>query len=501
LDVNYQDINMLTYFENLINQVGPSLSILFNWIYIITVIAITIIIVSQNRSPHKTMSWILILMLFPIIGIIFYLFLGQNHRKQKIFSRKGLVDFAKFEELSEQQYIHLSQTDYSHNRYLKDRIKMIKLLLQNSKALLSRFNEVHILNNGHDTFKTMFEEIRKAKHHIHLEYYILYSDKIGQELGKLLIEKVNEGVKVRIIYDHVGSWDITSNYISKLKKQGVEIGCFMPVRFPFFTGKINYRNHRKITVIDGKVGFVGGINIADHYIHGKKKIPFWRDTHLKLEGESVNALQAIFATDWYFLKKELLDDPLYFPKTTVTKQVLMQIVASGPDSDWASIMQAYFTSITSANSNIFISTPYLMPNESILTALKTAALSGIDVKILIPGISDSRLVYYATLSFVKELLAAGIEVYFYRKGFNHSKIIMVDNAFCSIGTANMDYRSFSQNFEVNALIYDPEIASELTYWFLEDLKESEIINLHEWRKRPILDKFKANIARIASPFL
>ena len=492
---------MNAYLQNIFHELGPSVGVVFNWVYVLTVITITIIVVSQNRSPHKTMSWILILILFPIVGIVFYLFLGQNYRKQKIFSKKGFVDFIKFEEISEKQYSDLAQRTFIHNRYLKDRVKIIKLLLQNSKALLSKTNKVVILNNGHDTYKAMFDELRKAKHHIHLEYYILYSDNIGQELGKLLIEKAKEGVKVRIIYDHVGSWDITRSFISKLKKNGIELGCFMPVRFPFLTGKINYRNHRKITVIDGLVGFVGGINIADHYIHGKKNIPFWRDTHLRLEGESVHALQTVFATDWYFLKKEQINESVYFPKPLITNEILMQIVTSGPDSDWASIMQAYFTSITSANKNIYISTPYLLPNDSILTALKTAALSGIDVKILIPGNSDSRIVYYATLSFVKELIEAGIEVYFYRKGFNHSKIIIVDNSFCSIGTANMDYRSFSQNFEVNALIYDPEISSELTYWFLEDLKESEIVNYHEWIKRPILDKFKANIARIASPFL
>ncbi len=486
---------------NSIHDFWPNLSIVFNWVYVLTVITITIIVISQNRSPHKTMSWILILILFPIVGIVFYLFLGQNYRKQKIFSRKGLVDFIKFEELSAKQLSDLARKTYIHNRYIKDKTKIVKLLLQNSKAILTHINRAQILNNGRDTFRTMFDEIRKAKHHIHLEYYILFSDNVGQELGQILVEKVNQGVKVKVIYDHVGSWELRNTFIKNLEKQGIEFGCFMPVRFPFLTGKINYRNHRKITIVDGKVGFVGGINIADHYIHGKPKIPFWRDTHLMLEGESVNALQIIFATDWFFLKKELLDSPDYFPKPLIDNNTLIQIVASGPDSDWASIMQAYFSSITLARKNVYISSPYLLPNESILTALKTAALSGIDVKILIPGYNDSHIVYYATLSFVKELIEAGIEVYFYRKGFNHSKIIMVDNAFCSIGTANMDYRSFSQNFEVNALIYDPVITSELTYWFLEDLKDSELIHYHEWIKRPVLDKFKANLARIASPFL
>jgi len=474
----------------------------FNWGYLLTLVAIIIIIISQNQSPYKTISWILVLALVPVVGILLYIFLGQNYRKQKIFSRKGLIDFIKFEELSTRQLSDIDRKALNKkDQFLKDKIKIIKLLLQNNKAILTYHNKCQILNNGKQKYELLFEKIAKAKHHIHLEYYIFYSDNIGEKLGNLLISKAKEGVKVRIIYDHVGSWEIRNRFIKHLEKEGIEVGCFMPVKLPFLTRKINFRNHRKIAVIDGKVGFLGGINIADHYLHGKKNIPFWRDTHLMLEGESVNALQIVFATDWFFIKNELLEQAVYYPKPTIKEQCMIQIVTSGPDSDWESIMQAYFTSINLAKRNVYISTPYLLPNESILTALKTASLSGIDVKILIPGISDSFLVYYATLSFVKELLEAGIEIYFYRKGFNHSKILLIDNEFCSVGTANMDYRSFSQNFEVTALIYDPAVTSELTYWFLEDLKDSEIVNFQEWDNRSKIEKFKASVARIASPML
>lgn len=489
--------NIIENLPNFWSNIGNVITL----VYVITVIATAIIIISQNRSPHKTMSWILVLILVPVVGIVFYLVFGQNYRKQKIFSRKGLVDFIKLEELSAEQLSDLAEKTYIHDPYIEDKTKIVRLLLRNSKAILTNINKVSILNNGDEKFRAMFKAMKKAKHHIHLEYYILESDNIGKELGNILIKKADEGVKVKIIYDDVGSWKLKKQFIRELEKHGIEFACFMPVSFPILTRKINYRNHRKITVVDGRVGFVGGINIADHYIHGNSKIPFWRDTHMMTEGQAAVALQIIFATDWYFLKKELLDDPIYFPEPLIDDKTLVQIVASGPDSDWASIMQAYFTSITLARKNVYISTPYFIPNESILTALKTAALSGIDVKILIPGISDSKFVYFATLSFVNELLETGIEVYIYRKGFNHSKIIMVDNAFCSIGTANMDYRSFSQNFEVNALIYDPVVTSELTYWFFEDLKDSELIYLDEWTKRPVMNKFKANIARIASPLL
>ncbi len=492
---------MLWDIQHILHEFWQIFLVVFNWAYLLTTITIILVIISLNQSPYKTISWILVMILVPVVGIILYLLFGQNYRKQKIFSRKGLVDFIKFEELSMRQLSDMDRTMYKRNPYIKEKIKIIKLLLQNSKAILTNRNRVQILNNGEEKFRTLINCIEQAKHHIHLEYYIFCSDNIGQKVGNLLIKKAKEGVEVRLIYDDVGSWDLDEKFLKKLEKEGVEVACFMPVRFPYLTGKLNYRNHRKIAVIDGKYGFVGGINIADHYIHGKKNIPFWRDTHLMFEGEAVNALQIVFATDWFFVKKQLLENPNYFPKTSVTDTCLTQIVASGPDSDWESIMQAFFASINLGRRNVYISTPYLLPNESITTALKTAALSGIDVKILIPGTSDSFLVYYATQSHIRELLEAGIEIYFYRKGFNHSKLILIDSEFCSVGTANMDYRSFSQNFEVNALIYDPVVTSELTYWFLEDLKESELIQLHEWDNRPKMEKFKANLARIASPLL
>jgi len=443
----------------------------------------------------------LIFILLPIAGIILYVFFGQNYRKQKIFSRKGLEDFSKFEEMSSKQLDYIDKNQFTKNEQLNEHKKIIRLLLQNSKAVLTNKNKIKILNNGEETFRVMFDEIRKAKHHIHLEYYIFYSDKIGNELANILIEKVKEGVEVRIIYDHVGSWKIHDHFLKKLQKHGIETGCFMPVKLPYLTSKINYRNHRKITVIDGKTGFVGGVNIADHYLYGKKDIPFWRDTHLCIEGESVSTLQLIFATDWFFLTNKILNQPVYFPKPKIQEVAPLQIVTSGPDSDWANIMQAFFVSFSMAKKNIYISTPYFLPNESILTALKTASLSGIDVKVLIPGYKDSIIVHHATLSFVKELLEAGIKVYLYRKGFNHSKFIIIDNDFCSIGTANLDYRSFSQNFEVNALIYSQIIASELTAWFLEDLKNSELIDYNQWIKRSRTEKFKANFARLFSPML
>ena len=274
----------------------------------------------------------------------------------------------------------------------------------------------------------------------------------------------------------------------------------MPVKFPYFSSKVNYRNHRKIMVVDGKIGFVGGFNIADKYIYGTRKLGEWRDTHLKIEGEAIRSLQSIFAMDWYFVSGVILGtSPAYFPEIRAEENHLIQITASGPDSDWASIMQAYLASIASAKRQIYISTPYFSPNEAIFTTLCTAALSGVEVKLLLPARSDSTVAFWNSFSYIGRMLEAGIEVYLYQRGFNHSKVIMVDGIFSSVGTANFDNRSFDLNFEVNALIYDESLTHELVEIFMKDLKKSRKIILSQWRKRSFKQKFKESTARILGP--
>ena len=307
-------------------------------------------------------------------------------------------------------------------------------------------------------------------------------------------------MEVRFIFDDVGSWSLPKRFIKDLVTAGVKIFPFMEVKFPIFTSKVNYRNHRKIVVIDGKVGFLGGMNIADRYIEGNKELGPWVDTQLRIEGESVQWLQVVFLMDWYFVSGELINDKLkYFPEHKVEETHAIQITASGPDSDWSSIMQAYFVAITKAKHHIYISTPYFVPNESILTALKTAALSGIDVRIILPGKSDSTVVYWSSLSYVLELLEAGIKVYLYQKGFNHSKIMMIDSSFASVGSANMDIRSFEDNFEVAAIVYDSEITTELERSFIKDIRRSHRITIEDWENRPLKQSFKESFARLFSP--
>lgn len=472
-----------------------------NVVYFITAIFISLSVILDNRNPAKTISWVIILFVLPFIGLILYLFFGQNYRKEKIYSRKGLEDFERIRRLSEDQVIELSSMEFMNDEKIKSKLHIIKLLLNNSKALLTERNRLTVLNNGRNTFRSIFSELRKAKDHIHLEYYIIDDDKLGNELKDILIEKAREGVSIRLIYDDVGCWRLSKKYLRELKEAGVEHYPFMPVRFPYFANRINYRNHRKIVVVDGRVGFVGGLNIADRYMYGNKKIGPWRDTHLKIEGDAVNSLQVVFLIDWQFVSGITINDKGYFPKSRVVSNQLVQITASGPDSDWASIMQAYFGAISTARDYIYISNPYFIPNESILTALKTASLSGVEVKIILPGESDSHLTYYSTLSYVQELLEAGIKVFFYQKGFIHSKLIMVDDIFSSVGTANLDLRSFDDNFEVNALVYDEEICLVLKKAFYDDLSHSREVTIEEYRKRKLTRKLAESIARVFSPLL
>jgi cardiolipin synthase len=324
---------------------------------------------------------------------------------------------------------------------------------------------------------------------------------IGNQLRELLIKKAKEGIKIRLIYDDVGCWSLPDEFIESMTDAGIEVFPFLPVRFPTLTYKINYRNHRKIVVVDGQVGFVGGLNIADRYLEGHRDYGIWRDTHLQIEGEAVSSLQVVFFIDWFFVSQQVIREEKYFKTDKADEHHLVQITASGPDSDYASIMQAYFAAIASAQASIYISSPYFMPNESILTALKTASLSGVDVRILLPARSDSKIVFWATRSYVSELLEAGINIYFYEKGFPHSKLLIVDGVLSSVGTANMDIRSFDQNFEISALIYDEAISKELQEYYLIDLSNSTHITLDLWEQRPRWDSIRESVARIFSPLL
>ncbi|RIH66420.1 cardiolipin synthase [Mariniphaga sediminis] len=473
----------------------------FSMVFLVTAIPVAIMIILEKRSPYKTAAWVLALILLPVFGVFFYLFFGQEYRKQKLFSRKGLKSLTRYRRLSFRQLRQFEQSLQNIDPKVREKENIIRLLLKNSNALLTTGNKVKILNNADETFSSIFEAIETAVHHIHLEYYILSNDKTGNRLKNLLIKKSRQGVEVRIIIDDVGSWSLGNKFMSELRDNGIEIYSFMEVRFPRLTSRVNYRNHRKIVVVDGRTGFTGGINFADRYLEGAKGIGPWRDTHLRIEGDAVSCLQVVFAADWFFVIHENLTGQKYFPLLSEEKGVPMQISASGPDSDWASIDQAFFKAIAGAKSKIYIASPYLMPPPEIIFALKTAALGNVDVRILIPEKSDAAIPMWSSFSYIEELLEAGVRIFFYQAGFIHSKYLIVDDIFCSVGTTNLDFRSLETNFEVNAFIYDEEFTAGLKKYFLSDLQNSREIKLPEWKQRSWIFKLRESLAHIVSPML
>lgn len=455
----------------------------------------------QNRPPEQTSTWALTIFFVPVIGLFLYYNFGRNYRKNKIFSRKALFDLKQLQKFSYEQRIDVDHADFEGHGSIDRKKSIIKLLLNNSKSILTMDNNVGLLNNGEETFDSIVEELNKAQDHIHFEFYIFQEDQIGSTIRDILLEKALNGVKVRFMYDGLGSMDLSNDFIDKMTKAGVEVYPFSPVRFPYFANYINYRNHRKIIVIDGKVGYVGGINIADRYKYGHSELGSWRDTHLRLEGSSVHSLQAVFLNDWHYVSNKEVTDDKYFPYHPTSEQVPVQITSSGPDSDWESIMQAYFKAITTADKSVAIITPYFMPPTSIITALKTAALSEVDVKLILPANSDVPFLLYSSFSFVEELLEAGVRIFLYQNGFNHSKVIIVDDVIASVGSANLDRRSFEKNLEINALIYNKAFACELREKFEEDLKHSKEIDLTTFSQRPLKRRLAESVTRVFSQIM
>ncbi|RKD33515.1 cardiolipin synthase [Thermohalobacter berrensis] len=465
-------------------------------------IFIATVIFLENKNPSKTIAWLLILILVPVVGFIFYIFLGHNIRRKMKFEKKKYSDFKHLTYAVDIQKELLKGTDIFKNvEESLVKSKLINLLLKVSNSPFTSNNRTKILKNGDETFKHIIDEIKNAKHHIHMEYFIIKDDDIGNKIREILIGKAKEGVKVRVIYDDVGCWRLSKNYINSLKASGVEIYPFYPVIFPVLSRELNYRNHRKIVVVDGRVGFIGGLNIGDEYLGLNPRLGFWRDTHIKIEGEAVYGIQNTFLKDWEFVSGKYISGKSYYPKLPYYGEQIIQITPSGPDTEWRSIMKAYFTMIATAEERVWIATPYLVPEDSINTALMTAALSGIDVRIIIPSKPDHILVYWASRSNIEDLLKAGVKIYTYEKGFIHSKLLLVDGEVASVGTANLDIRSLEMNFEINSFIYDKEVVKELEKDFIEDLSHSKEVILEEHLKRNILVKFKESIGRLLSPLL
>ncbi|SMB90588.1 cardiolipin synthetase 2 [Desulfonispora thiosulfatigenes DSM 11270] len=481
-----------------------SLYNLISYLFILNIIfAAFVILFERRRNPNDTLVWLMILLFVPVVGFIFYLFLGQSLRKESLFTLKTEEElevirsvYLQKAHLNDRQYKFFESKSYFH-------LDTINLFLKDNNALFSQDNNVEIFSTGVHKFNTLVEDIKNAKYSIHMEYYIIRNDSLGRKIIELLTEKAKEGLEVRLLYDGMGCIRLKRSFFTPLIKAGGKVAEFFPPFVPYVNLRINYRNHRKITVIDGQIGYTGGLNIGNEYLGLSKRFGYWRDIHLRIQGSAVANLQFRFLLDWRFASKE---------EITLTKYILeqpsaihgrtgIQIVSSGPDSQWQSIRNGYLKMIYTARNHLYIETPYFIPDESIFNALKLAALSGVDIRVIVPGKSDHIFVYWAGLSYMGELLEAGVRFFHYNKGFVHSKMATSDGFISSVGTANLDLRSFKVNFEINAFMYSTEKAQELESIFIKDMFDSTELTLDNYKNRSFKTKTKESISRLFSPLL
>lgn len=465
---------------------------IFIILYTVTILGLVLVIITENRNPLKTIPWVIVLLLAPGIGLLFYFFFGQDNRKQRIISRRT------YKRLMKRPQEGKLPPDICT---VPEAYKPLASLLSNTnQSALLYGSRITIYPNGADKFTDLVDEIRRAKHHIHLQYYIFCDDAVGNCVKDALIAKAKEGVEVRVLYDDVGCWNVKDKFFKEMKESGIEVYAFLRVAFPVFTSKVNYRNHRKIVVIDGKTGFMGGMNIADRYSNGISW-GTWRDTHFKFEGKGVHGLQSAFLIDWYVVSKKLLIDRIYYPPASIYTDNIMQIATSGPIGQWRTLLQATIFAIANAKRYVFIQTPYFLPTEGLNQALQTAALGGVDVRLMLPKRSDTRSANMASHSFVDEMVKAGAKVYFYKPGFLHSKLVVTDDMLTCIGSANMDFRSFEHNFEINAFVYQTDFALQMKKIFLHDMHSCERLIPSRWLRRPRKQRIAESFMRLFSPLL
>ena len=465
------------------------------------VIALTVIhVVMDNRQPAKTMAWALVILFLPLVGIVLYIFFGINHRRERLVSQRSLDQLAKRSMLGfvEQQDLHVAD---SHKQ-------LVDLFINQNLSLPFKVSAVDIMTDGYSFFPELLADIGQAKHHIHISMYIFEEDALGNLIADALIDKSRQGVKVRVIYDDVGCWRVPHRFFERMREGGIEVQPFLPVHFPTFTSKVNYRNHRKIIVIDGVVGYIGGMNIALRYVKGTDEQP-WRDTMLRLQGPIVYSLQRAFLVDWYFVDRTLITNRDYYPTdvqnstlNTPHSTAVAQVVTSSATARYPEIMQGYVRAITAARRYIYLETPYFIPNEPVLFALKTATMAGVDVRILCPRHSDARFTEWASRSYLRELHEAGAKVYLYEPGFMHSKLMVIDDALVTCGSTNADFRSFENNFEANVFIYDQGTALRLKKVFLDDQSLCVTLeNVSSWMHPTFFPRLWESLTRMISPLL
>ena len=493
------------------------------------------IIFFQRRDPKSVWTWLFALNFIPVFGVLFYLLFGQDYRKSRMFRVKEIEDRLRYPIRSQEEVIREYHQVQENDPVLRDFGNLVLYNLENSGSVLTIRNKLEIFTDGEKKFADLRRELRKARHHIHLQYYIIKNDQVFDSIIPILTEKVKEGVEVRVLADGMGGRFMPKRKWRQLRQAGVKVAVFFPPFLGRLQLRINYRNHRKIVVIDGKLGYVGGFNIGKEYISKDPGFGYWRDTHLKIRGDAALALQIRFALDWnyaahenlflrseYFgdeedgkiqdeeaFKKEMQEelgadgktpwaDPGYMNEDP---KIGIQIISSGPDTRTRTIRDNYLELFHKAKDHIYIQTPYFVPDDAVMSALRIAASSGVDVRLMIPCKPDHPFVYWATYSYAGDLIQAGGRCYIYENGFLHAKGITVDGMVSCYGTANMDIRSFELNFEVNAVIYDEAATERLEQAFLDDLAHCREITLEDYRKRSLLIRGKEQFCRLLSPLL
>jgi cardiolipin synthase A/B len=471
--------------------------------FFLNLILAMIVIFLEHKDAGPTWAWLMVLFFIPILGFILYLLFGQTLTKGRMFEWEDRKKIGIEEILNQQLNNFRIKQFLPHNEVAENNKGLIYMLLANNDAILTVDNSIDIYTDGKEKFDALFEDIKNSEDFIHLQYYIFNNDQLGKKLIQLLTEKAKQGIKVRVLYDDLGSRSLRKRAFKDLKAAGGEVEVFFPSFLPLINLRINYRNHRKLVIIDGKIGYIGGFNVGDEYLGLKEKFGYWRDTHLRITGSAVYAIQERFILDWNQAshRHDIDYSSNLFPAVETTGDIGMQIVSSGPDSEWEQIKYGYIKMISSAKKSIWIQTPYFIPDASLLDALKIAALTGKDVRIMIPNKPDHLFVYWATTYHVGEMLRAGAKIFIYDNGFIHAKTIVVDDQLSSVGTANIDVRSFKLNFEVNAFMYNECIAKSLTESFLKDMEVSKEWTLEEYNKRTLFIRFKESISRLLSPIL
>lgn len=472
--------------------------------YAVTIISIVGVIVSENRNPVKSLAWVTVLLALPALGLILYVVFGRNIKNKRVISKRNRRRLRRRESARKIDFNRLPHSQSTNT--------LVRLAHSLTGAMYYRNNEAVIYNNGTDKMDALIKDISQAQKYVNIQYYILADDNTGNRLKNVLIERARAGVEVRVIYDHVGSFRVRRRFFKEMQQEGIKVYPFFKVTFPGLGSRINWRNHRKICIIDGTIGYIGGMNVADRYVNGGGRFPIWRDLHIRVTGPAVRSLQYSFAVDWNFMGQPLLDDDMTTdssisgerPAPPVGNAIPaegMQLLTAGPTGQWSNIAFMLLKAISIARKCIYIQTPYFVPTDALLNALQVASLSGVDVRIMMPRRGDSDMLRWASSSYIKECLQAGIKIYLFEAGMLHSKAMLVDDEFATVGSTNFDFRSVEHNFESNMFVYSREFNARMREIFLEDQARSHRVTASEWRHRPLPQKAMESIMRLFAPIL